>query len=88
MVRKGKLGLMNNRLAGPAQASAVYDSSLNHELPNVMSTLGTQNYDFDKILRRDQLIDPAIYHSNEIVDPSIHTHDGNAHRCTFTTHAQ
>jgi hypothetical protein len=76
MGRKGKLRLMNTRLAGPRQACAVHDSSLDQDLPNTMSTLGTSNYDFDKMLRRDQLRDPVIYHTNEIVDPAIHTHDG------------
>lgn len=76
MVRKGKLALMNPRLPGPRQEAAVYDTSLDHDLPDTMSTLRKTNYDFDKTLRRDQIRDPAIYHSNEIVDPSINTYDG------------
>lgn len=85
MVRKGKLDLMNCRLAGPPQAAAVFDSSLDNALPNTMSTLSTSNYDFDKTLRRDQQRNPEIYHSNEIVDPSTHTYDGTylIHSHTF-----
>lgn len=67
---------MNNRLAGPRQAAAVYDSSLDFEIGNPMSTLGTTNYDFDKMLRREQLKTPDIYHTNEIVNPSSHTFTG------------
>lgn len=76
MVRKGRLDLMNPRLAGPRQEATVYDSSLDRDLPNTMSTLGTTNYDFDKMLRREQLKDPVIYHTNEIVNPSINTYNG------------
>lgn len=76
MVRKGKLSLMNNRLPGPRQAAAVYDSSLDSELGNPMGSLRSSNYDFDKTLRRDQQLDPPIYHTNEIADPSVHTYNG------------
>lgn len=76
MGRKGKLALMNPRLPGPRQEAAIYDSSLDRDLPNTMNSLKKTNYDFDKTLRRDQLRDPAIYHTNEIVDPTINTYDG------------
>ena len=76
MVRKGKLNLMNTRLPGPPQAAAVYDSSYDQKLPKTLGTLQKTNYDFDKILRRDQLKDPPIYHSNEIVNPPTHTFTG------------
>ena len=76
MVRKGKLNLMNSRLPGPRPAAAVYDSSLDQSLPKTVATLRSTNYDFDKILRRDQLKEPDVYHTNEIVDPPSRTRRG------------
>ena len=84
MGRKGRLELMNTRLPGPRQSCAVHDSSLDHELPDTMSTLGTTNYDFDRMLRREQLQDRPVYHSNEIVNPSSRTHDGTITADTHT----